>query len=206
MGLYPVPLPQSPPVYKTVSQLQIALDGSPIATHCKSVYAYFKDKKSAYPALKLYVVAGANAKIEGEGLLYVGLGCTELVQFMEQRGVAVEVNVLLGTQFAKKIAMGVIRVKRFQDPLDSNQLLLLSSDPRYFRYNGFKGLIALSNAYGWDIPHDLGKIDKNLGKNFIHHIDGQGVVFAHSYSIEAAVLEVTRHITQYSQNLPKTSN
>ena len=164
MGLYRLqPTGSKKPIVNTVSQLQIELDTSNKTTAVKSVYAYFKNRKSSYPALKLYLMAGGNAKIAGDALLYVGLACAELVEFMEIRGVAVEVNTLLGTSFNGNVLMGVIRIKRFQDRLDKNQLLLMTSDPRYFRYRGFKGLIALSDHFGQNIPQGLGTLKQNMG-------------------------------------------
>ena len=89
----------------------------------------------SYPAMQLYIMAGANANVQGDQLLYVGLACAELVEFLELRGISVEVNVMIGTSFSNQVAMACVRVKRFQDKLDKNQLLLISSDPRYFRFD-----------------------------------------------------------------------
>ncbi|QKX04175.1 hypothetical protein HN014_04380 [Aquimarina sp. TRL1] len=207
MGLYRLqPTVAKRPIENTINQLQIELDTSNKTTAVKSVYAYFKDRKSSYPALKLYLMAGGNAAVEGDALLYVGLACAELVEFMEIRGVAVEVNALLGTSFYSNVVMGVIRIKRFQDRLDKNQLLLMTSDPRYFRYRGFKSLIALSNHFGLDIPAGLGSMKVNMGKDFVEEVmDKQEgyAVFEQSYSIDAAVGEVTQIIENYTQQTIK---
>lgn len=205
MGLYRLqPTGSEKQIDNTISQLQIELDTSNKTTAVKSVYAYFKNKKSSYPALQLYLMAGGNAKIKGDELLYVGLACAELVEFMEIRGVAVEVNALLGTSFNGNVAMSVIRIKRFQDKLDKNQLLLMTSDPRYFRYRGFKALIALCDHFGLNIPDGLGSLKQNMGKDFVKEItDKQNryAVFEQSYSIDAAVKEVTQVIEHYTQQI-----
>ncbi|WP_240315583.1 DUF7192 family protein [Aquimarina longa] len=207
MGLYRLqPTRKKKPIENIISQLQIELDTSNKTTAVKSVFAYFKDRKSSYPALRLYLMSGGNAKVEGDELLYVGLGCAELVEFMEVRGVAVEVNTLLGTSFNDNVVMGVIRIKRFQDRLDKNQLLLMTSDPRYFRYRGFKSLIALSDHFGLNIPDGLGSLKENMGKDFVKEItekqDGYAV-FEQSYSINEAVREVTQIIENYTQQISK---
>ncbi len=202
MGMYQTfPVNTSSPMNTSVSQLHIELGNKQIRTSVKSVYAYFKDKQMSYPALQLYIMAGANAQVKGDDLLYVGLACAELVEFMELRGVSVEVNVLLGTSFDSQMILGCIRVKRFQDKLDKNQLLLMSSDPRYFRYRGFKSLVALSNYFGMTIPSGLGTIKASMGNNFVKAINPKGFVFEQSYSMDAAVKEVSQIIINYQNQL-----
>ena len=153
------------PLDRTTSQLKIELGRSNINTLVKKVFAFFKNKEVSLPSMRLFVMAGANGNILGNELLYVGLACAELVDFLEQRGVAVEVNVLLGTTFNDTVNIGVIRVTRFQDKMDKNQLLLMSSDTRYFRFRGFNALIALCNRFGSTIPEGLGRIDPRRASN-----------------------------------------
>jgi hypothetical protein len=202
MGMYrQFPVNTSTPINTSVSQMNIELGKKQILTSVKSVFAYFQDKKSSYPSLQLYIMAGANAHVKGNDLLYVGLACAELVEFMELRGISVEVNVMLGTSFNNQVAMACIRVKRFQDKLDKNQLLLISSDPRYFRYRGFKGLVALSNYFGLTIPSGLGTISASMGNVFAKAVNQKGFVFEQSYSMDSAVKEVSQIITNYKNRL-----
>ena len=201
-GMYKMhPVNTQNPLNTAVSQMNIELGNRKIQTSVKSVYAYFKDKQTSYPSMQLYIMAGGNAGVKGNQLFYVGLACAELVEFMEIRGVSVEVNVLLGTSFDSQVSMAVIRVKRFQDKLDKNQLLLISSDPRYFRYRGFKGLVALSNYFGLTIPQGLGSITANMGNAFAKEINANGFVFEQSYAMDSAVREVSQIIENYKKRL-----
>lgn len=184
-----------------ISQMNIELNNHQVHTSVKTVYAHFKGKEISYPSLQLYIMAGANAHVKGDQLLYVGLACAELVEFMEVRGISVEVNVLLGTSFSNQVSMAAIRVKRFQDKLDKNQLLLMSSDPRYFRYRGFKALVALSDYFGFVIPDGLGSITADMGNDFVKAINPKGFVFEQSYAMDAAVKEVTHIIENYKKQL-----
>ena len=195
------PVNTQTPVSTAVSQMNIELRNHQISTSVKSVYAYFQDKQMSYPSMQLYIMAGANANVKGDQLLYVGLACAELVDFLELRGISVEVNVLLGTSFNNQVAMACVRVKRFQDRLDKNQLLLISSDPRYFRYRGFKSLVALSNYFGLTIPSGLGSITAQMGTAFAKAINPKGFVFEQSYAMETAVREVTQIIENYKTQL-----
>lgn len=195
------PLNTQTPVNTAVSQMNIELGRHRIETSVKSVYTYFQDRRSSYPSLQLYIMSGANAHVKGNDLLYVGLACAELVEFMELRGISVEVNVMLGTSFDAQVVMGCIRVKRFQDQLDKNQLLLIGSDPRYFRYRGFKGLVALSNYFGLTIPSGLGSISASMGKTFAKAANQSGFVFEQSHSMDSAVKEVSQIIANYKGKL-----
>ena len=195
------PVDTQTPVNTAVSQMNIELRNHQISTSVKSMYAYFQDKQMSYPSMQLYIMAGANANVKGDQLLYVGLACAELVDFLELRSISVEVNVLLGTSFSNQVAMACVRVKRFQDRLDKNQLLLISSDPRYFRYRGFKSLVALSNYFGLTIPSGLGSITAQMGTAFAKAINPKGFVFEQSYAMETAVREVTQIIDNYKNQL-----
>lgn len=201
MGLHKIQNPDlRTPLHTTVSQLRIELGKNKMKTTVKEVFAYFKDRNVSYPSLRLYLQAGANAHVKGDQLLYAGLACSELVEFLEERGIAVEVSVLLGTSFSRQVSMAVIRVKRFQDRCDKNQLLLMSSDPRYFRYRGFKALIALANHFDLNIPTSLGSITPDMGKHFVESLQDKAFVFEQSYSLEAATKEVGRIIETYQKH------
>lgn len=202
MGMFKIHnINKSTPIQENISKLNVELGRKQIQTSIKSVYAYFKHKQSSYPSLQLYIMAGANANVKGNNILFVGLACAELVAFMEQRGISVEVNVLIGSHFRNQTVLSQIRVKRFQDKLDTNQLLLMSSDPRYFRYRGFKALISLANYFGYKIPQSLGKLSKRLGNNFVEAINEKGFVFEQSYAMDKAVREVSSIITNYKNRL-----
>ncbi len=189
------------PVQQNISQMNIELGYKRARTSVKKVYAFHEKQQSHLPALQLYILAGANAQRKGRELLYVGLACNELVQFLEERNIPVEVNVMFGTKFMKHTLMQVIKVKRFQDVLNTNQLLLLASDPMFFRYQGFKSLICTANVFKLNIPNSLGQIHANMGKDFLSATGLKGMVFEQSYSIDAAVKEVSKIIENYTQAL-----
>ncbi len=202
MGMFKIhTVNRSTPIQENISKLNVELGRKQIQTSVKSVYAYFEHKNSSYPSLQLYIMAGANATVKGNNILFVGLACAELVTFMEQRGISVEVNVLLGSHFRGQNVLSQIRVKRFQDTLDTNQLLLISSDPRYFRYRGFKALIAMANYFGYKIPQNLGSLTKSLGNNFVEAINEKGFVFEQSYAMDKAIREVSNIITNYKNRV-----
>lgn len=189
------------PIEKTATQINIELGRDQLNTNVKEVYAFFKNKNNSYLSIRLYLMAGANANVKGDDILYVGLTCAELVEFLEVRGVPVEVNVILGTSHNFQVCLACVTVKKFSEKIDINQLLLLSSDPRYFRYRGFKALIAISNYFGLQIPSGLGRIEKNMGDQFVQAYDPKGFVFEQSYSLGSAAFEVRRVVETYQNRL-----
>ncbi|UII32263.1 hypothetical protein LVD17_00230 [Fulvivirga ulvae] len=182
---------------KTNSQLNIELGRTRIVTTVKKAYAWFENRNSSLPAIRLYLLAGGNASVEGQDMLYTGLACSELVAFLERRNIPVEVNVLVASIFSGQTTVGVVRVKRFQDKADLNQILLMSSDPRYFRFRGFKALIALADYFDLVIPDGLGRQQLGMSDGFVNALDNGGFVFGQRYSLEAAALEVKEIIELY---------
>ncbi|WP_281989744.1 hypothetical protein [Aquimarina aggregata] len=190
------------PLEQTIGKLKIALQVDDIGSSAKKVFAHFEQKKGTYPALEVYVTAGGNAKIEGDALMYVGIACSELVDYMEARGIPVAINVVIATSFDTQIIAGIIRLKHFEDRLDKNQLLLLTSDPRYYRYRGFKALVSLGDYFGIDLPVGLGTYFEGMDQHIVDTITGgQGISFGQSYSIEDAVKEIISIIASYNANL-----
>lgn len=187
---------------QTIWKLKLALRVGNVGSSARKVFAHFEQKKGTYPALEIYVTAGGNGKIEGDALMYVGIACSELVDYMEVRGIPVAINVVIATSYDSQIIAGVIRLKHFEDQLDKNQFLLLTSDPKYFRYRGFKSLVSLGDYFGMDLPVGLGSNFEGMDKHLVTTItNGKGVSFGQSYSIEDAVKEIVDIIASYKATL-----
>lgn len=199
MGLYKIPLARgASELEKYIHGLRIELRKDK-ATTVKNTHLYFDNKSTSRPTLTLTLLAGANANTDGDALYYVGIAVALLTEYMESCHIGVAIDVLLGTSFDEHILVSAIRVKSFENSLDINQLLVLASDPRYFRFQGFKGLIALSDYCGINIPKGLGKIDARLTKAYIRHTSNT-LLFNQSYSVDRAVKEVSRILQEYTQN------
>lgn len=205
LGLYrriPIIESKESPLKQSIEKLKIALHVGNVGSSVKKVFAHFEQKKGTYPALELYLMGGGNAKIEGDALMYVGVACGELVDYMEARGIPVAINVVIATSFNKHIIAGIIRLKHFEDRLDKNQLLLLTSDPRYFRYRGFKALVSLGDYFGFDLPVGLGTHFEGMDQCIVNTItNSRGMSFGQSYSIEESVKEIISIIKSYKVTL-----
>jgi len=203
MGLYTLPLAKgNTPVASLTHQLKIAL-GKDKGTTVKDTHLYFENNNQMRPSITINLLAGANAKIKGDALYYIGIACALLVEYLESAQVAVAVNVLIGTTINNDSCLSVVQLKRFEDPLDQNQLLVLSSDPRYFRYNGFKALIATADYCGLTIPASLGRITPTIARNYIQSTNAHNVLFQQSYSLNEAAQEVVRLLSDYTTSFKK---
>ena len=197
MGLYKIPFTKgSSELERFHHQLKIEL-GKDKATTVKNTHLYFENTSASKPTLTLTLLAGANANIQGDALYYVGIVVALLTEYLESCHIGVAIDVLLGTSFGVHTIVSVIRVKPFEEPLDINQLLVMGSDPRYFRFNGFKGIIALADYCGLNIPSGLGKIDERITDAYMDHTPDV-LLFNQSYSIDSAVREVSRILMEYS--------
>ena len=201
-GMYPgYFLEGNGPLDLAEAQLRLELGRPSWRSHNSKVYVNYKHKLAEYPALRLFVHAGANANINGEQLLYIGIACHEVVKFLEARGVPVEVNVLNASYWNERVVCSVIPIKKFSQRLSTNDLMLYSSDPRFFRFTMFRGLIAMANAIGKDLPHSLGRDTGTLGQEFVAGFDTRGLVFEGAYSQEACQQEIKRVIETYLEFL-----
>lgn len=196
MGLFkriPMAIGEEKGLQAQVEKLKIALQLTGIGSSVRKSYLNLAQKKGSHPALEVYVMAGANAKIEGEALYYVGIACAELTRYMESRGIPVAIYGVLATFWNDQIVAGIITLKYFEASLDVNQLLLFSSDPKYFRYRGCKALIALAEYMGRELPKGLGKHYSGMHQHIVDTItEGKGIAFGQTYSIEEAVKQLTR--------------
>ncbi len=200
MGLYRIqPTATHPPLEGLLTQLRIATDTGNKATSIRSTFLHFEDQTKNAPSLELYVLAGGNAHLKGDQLVWIGLASAVLTEFMQERNIAMQIHVVLGTYFENSFYGASIRIKSFTEVLDINQLLLLSSDPRYFRYRGFQALITLCDYFKVHIPQTLGANKEGIGKEFIAAINPKAILFENSYSLDSAVKEVTTIIINYSK-------
>ena len=203
MGLYKLPMTKgNTPIASLLNQLKIALEKDK-ATTVKDTHFHVEEHHQMRPSITINLLAGANAKTKGDALYYVGIACALLVEYLESCLVAVAVNVLIGTTINTDSCLSVVQIKRFEDPLDKNQLLVIGSDPRYFRYNGFKALIATADYCGLAIPRSLGQITPSIVGNYIESTHTYNVLFGQSYSLSEAAAEVIRLLEKYTTSFKK---
>jgi len=187
-----------------LGQASNANDLTRAVTTVKDVFAWFPSTPAASKTIKIYLDSGGSSNVTAQEMLYTGIGMTEVTDFFVSNGYAVEVRILIGALHGPVVALADIAVKRYEDSLDKNLLLTLSSDPMFYRHNGFKGLIATANASKINISDGLGS-DLEMGDTMtaIAPADETSIFFQHTYSEAATLAEVDRIISLVtSKNTP----
>lgn len=141
-------------------------DGMPRArTTSRKVFAYFPKVDQSVRAVSIVVSAGGPYTIKANDFLYSGLSAIVLAQLLEQVGIRTTIHVLLGTVVGSdKYGIGgtfngcLVPAKGRDEAIDRNLIAMVTSDPRFFRFEGFKGLISAHDTFGSIVPIDLGNI------------------------------------------------
>lgn len=181
-----------------------------IVTDVRTVYAYHQNKQNEQQAVKIYLKAGAASNITGDEMINVGIGAGLLVEELVKLGYQVEVNLAIGGRNIdqeKKYNKGhiaFIRLKSFEGNLKLNDLLVLSGSPRYFRYRGFKGIIALNDWNGLECDSGLNyPIQPSQFKMIVNQMEskskGRHFVFGDTYS-ESGIIEEIQSIIDQIKN------
>lgn len=135
-------------------------DGRPkIRTTSKNVFAWFPPQRKEKSAVEMFITCGAPAAINADKFLYSGIAAIITAQILEIARIPTRINLVIGSspdQFEKKAFASIIPVKNYDETLDVNLLALLTSDPRFFRYEGFKGLLGIYDHFGASIPSNFG--------------------------------------------------
>lgn len=135
-------------------------DGKPkIRTSSKNVYAYFPRVNKSKQAVDLFISCGGHASVTAEQFLYSGISAIIVAQLLEKALIQTRISIVIGSSpdnFSRTAYGAIIPVKNYDERLDVNLLALLTSDPRFYRHEGFKGIVALYDHFGEACPGSLG--------------------------------------------------
>ncbi len=112
--------------------------------------------------------------------------------------------------FEESVYACLVPVKNYDEALDINLLALLTSDPRFFRYEGFKGIISSYDYFKSKCPVTLGKgmtkdylsevIEKSdYSKNKI--LAPNRFYFGWTFSEDAAIEQINETIEEISKRM-----
>jgi hypothetical protein len=135
-------------------------EGKPkIRTTSKNVYAYYPPIRTEKQAVELFITCGGHSGIESEDFLYSGISALIVAQILESAKIKTRISIVIGASpdaFKKTSYAVIVPVKNYDERLDTNLLALLSSDPRFFRFEGFKGIVSVYDHFGATCPPSLG--------------------------------------------------
>ncbi len=135
-------------------------DGSPkIRTHTKKLFAYFPEVPRERHAVEFFISCDGPGSLTAGEMLYGGVSAVIMAELLIKAGIKVKINVVIGsaTSNTRSEYVGcIIPVKNYDETLDRNIVALLSSDPRFMRYDGFKGVVAAFDNFSMMAPPGMG--------------------------------------------------
>lgn len=144
---------------KVIKRLEEKPDGSPkIRTNTKELFAYFPEVPRDRHAVEFFISCDASASVRADEMLYGGVSAVIMAELLIKAGIKVKINVVIGSGIdnRNKYVGCIIPVKQYDETLDRNIVALLSSDPRFMRYDAFKGVIAAFDNFKMVTPGGLG--------------------------------------------------
>ncbi len=131
-----------------------------VKTNTKELFAYFPEVSREKHAVEFFISCDASASVKAEEMLYGGVSAVIMAELLIKAGIKIKINIVVGSALdteRQKYVGSIISVKNYDEPLDRNVLALLSSDPRFMRFDAFKGVICGFEHFNMETPAGLGK-------------------------------------------------
>lgn len=144
---------------QVVERLEQHPDGRPkVRTSTKKVFAWFPKRNKEREAVEIYIGCGGNSNLSAEQMLYSGLGAIVFAQMLDKARIPTKVTMVVGStpDSYETAYLALIPVKKYDQQLDANLLATLSSDPRFYRHDGFRGVVSIYDHFGKECPSTLG--------------------------------------------------
>ncbi|MFB6453814.1 hypothetical protein ACE38W_00980 [Chitinophaga sp. Hz27] len=130
-----------------------------IRTTSKNVYAYFPKRDREKRSVEIYLSIGGSSEVDADDFIYSGVSAIIVAQLLEHAHISTKISIVVGTSpdnFKKSVFASIVPIKNFDESIDVNLLALLSSDPRFYRYDGFKGVVSTYEHFNATVPDDMG--------------------------------------------------
>ncbi len=134
-------------------------DNLKVKTNTKKLFAYFPEVSRDKHAVEFFISSDASGSVKAEEMLYGGVSAVIMAELLIKANIKVKINIVIGSalDLARQKYIGcIVPVKQYDEPLDRNVLALLSSDPRFMRFDAFKGVICSFENFNMATPSGLG--------------------------------------------------
>ena len=199
----------SPIIYR----LENKENGLPkVRTTNKKVFAYFPKVQRQRAAVEIYVSCGNYANVSAEVFLYSGMAAVIVAKKLIKAGIPVKINTVIGWQednsTPSTYCCAVVPLKNYDEQLDVNILATVTSDPRFWRYEGYRACTNLQVLNGVRVSGG-GLIGRDLKKVFEenkYRLEVQNrFYFGRIQSKGEALREIEDALKQVSESLSKKS-
>jgi len=181
-----------------------------VKTATKKVFVYFpKSVQMDDNGFKIVIVSGGNSDKSASQLLHSSMAGMKLAQALDLAGYPVQISAMYACRHNNTgdiIGTEVI-IKRFDEIFDLNLISLMGSDPRIFRHEGFKALIAASDDFGVTIPSGLGSMDDSIIQPIEDELNsGNSVKNTFVFGLTYDIPSIIRSYNEKTEEIRQTMN
>ncbi len=120
-----------------------------LKTSTKKVFIDIPKPKKALPQIDIFINISFYGSVKPDQMRWNALVPIAIAEKLNSANIGTRIWAITdGTYSANRVYYSVIKVKDFSDPLDINSLAIMSADSRFYRYDFFKGDIALPDYIG----------------------------------------------------------
>lgn len=130
-----------------------------VRTATKELFAWFPQESCDSHAVEIFISCDAPSDARADQMLYAGIAAIIIAELLTLVGIKVKINAVNGSALdsQRELYVGcVVPVKDYEEPVDRNLIALLTSDPRFMRYDAFKGVIAAFDHFNKVTPPGMG--------------------------------------------------
>lgn len=129
-----------------------------VRTATKELFAWFPQESRDQHAVELFVSCDAPGDTHASDMLYCGVSAIIIAELLVKAGIRVKINIVNGSGVSnrEKYVGAVVPVKNYDEPVDRNLIALLTSDPRFMRFDAFKGVVAAFDHFQMRTPLGMG--------------------------------------------------
>lgn len=149
---------------KVTQRIKKRPNGTPVViSHNRNSFIDFKKTQKKERLVELMVSLSFAAKENVNNLIYNALGAILLAENLEKNGYKVKITSMLiaYNSITQENHYHLVPVKNFNATLDPNAAAYVMSDPKYFRYEGFKAIIKGNDIRKKTTPPSVGTIISN---------------------------------------------
>ena len=135
-------------------------DGRPkVRTNSKNVFAYFPEVPKDRLAVELFLSGDAPAAVSAKNMLYSCISALVIAKLLMKARIKVRINIVFGSATnseGTEYYGCLVPIKDYNEPLDENLIALMGSDPRFMRFDAFKGVVAAFDYFHKRTPFGYG--------------------------------------------------
>jgi hypothetical protein len=130
-----------------------------VRTATKELFAWFPQESRDHHVVEIFISCDAPGNVRAGQMLYAGISAIIIAELLTLAAIKVKINIVNGSALTseRELYIGcVVPVKDYEEPVDRNLIALLTSDPRFMRYDAFKGVVAAFDHFNKAIPSSMG--------------------------------------------------